>query len=317
MKKVLVIGASGSLGQGVIKELGSSYNITGTYATREFLMDNVNSVKLDITNVEDFSSLEKDFDVVFLLAGAMPAMMKGYKPQTYIDVNITGILNVLEFCRLNDIPKLIYLQTVADVSSCFFTGIPIKNDQPRAFKFTGDHAIYTITKNTACDLIEHYHQEYGLQTIIFRIPTIYCNDNNFEYHVNGKIKRKDYVTMIESIIMDKRIEIWGNPKNSKDMHYIKDFARLIGKAIDSNNAQGFFNAGTGNPISLEELVNCMIEVFSPDEKVDKVYLPNMNSQRNFTFDMETTKETFSFNHEYGIKEMLVDIKKVFDDRVDL
>ena len=309
MKNVLVIGASGSLGKGVIEYLKSSYNTTGTYTTRPFAVENIISKKLDIRNTDNFDKLDNNYDAVFLVAGAMPAMMEGYTPQKYIDVNITGTLNVLEFCRKNKIPKLIYVQTFSDVSGSFYTGVPIKDDSKRTLTLTGDHAIYAVSKVAACDFIEHYHQEYGLQTIIFRIPTVYCNDDNVDYYVDGELKKKAYIKMINSIINDSRIEIWGNPKNSKDMPYIKDFAVLISKAIDNDTAQGMFNAGTGRPVSLDELVDTMIDVFSPNKLVDKVYLPNKPSQPNFTFDMEKTKKTFNFENSHSVRDMLVDIKK--------
>ena len=98
MKKVLVIGASGSLGKGIIREIKDDFKITGTYTSRPFSMDNIRTQQLDITNKSEFDDLDNDFDTVFLVAGTMPAMMDGYLPQQYIDVNITGVMNVLEYC---------------------------------------------------------------------------------------------------------------------------------------------------------------------------------------------------------------------------
>jgi nucleoside-diphosphate-sugar epimerase len=309
MKKVLVIGASGSLGKGVVQEIKGDYEITGTYASRTFNIEGIKTQKLDISDKSDFDTLDKDFDTVFLVAGAMPAMMEGYNPQKYIDVNITGVLNVLEYCRTNSIKKLIYIMTFSDVSNSFYTGIPIKDDGPRALTLNGDHAVYSISKVAACDLIEHYHQEYDLQTIIFRIPTVYCNDDNFDYYVDGVLKTKAYVQMIRAIVSNQTIQVWGNPENAKDMPYIKDFSQLIIKAIEHKTAQGMFNAGTGQPAALEKLVNTMIEVFSPEELVEKIYFPEKPSQPNFTFDMEKTKITFDFEPTWDIKAMFEDIKK--------
>jgi len=94
MKKILIIGVSGSLGKGVVKEIKAEYEVTGTYASQPFSMDGIKTQRLDVTVRSDFDSLAKDFDAVFLVAGAMPAMMKGYSPQQYIDVNITGVMIV-------------------------------------------------------------------------------------------------------------------------------------------------------------------------------------------------------------------------------
>lgn len=312
MKKILIIGVSGSLGKGVVKEIKAEYEVTGTYASQPFSMDGIKTQRLDVTVRSDFDSLAKDFDAVFLVAGAMPAMMKGYSPQQYIDVNITGVMNVLEYCRMNAIPKLIYIMTFSDASGSFYTGVPIKDDGARTLTLAGDHAVYSVSKVAACDLIEHYHQEYGLQTIIFRIPTVYCNDENFNYYVDGTLKTKAYIQMIGSIINDKTIQVWGNPRNAKDMPYIKDFARLVSKAVEHETAQGVFNAGTGNPITLEELVTVMVEVFSPEKKIEKIYLSEKPSQPNFTFDMEKTRKTFGYRASWSCQEMFEDIKKTIN-----
>ena len=111
-------------------------------------------------------------------------------------------------------------------------------------------------------------------------------------------------------MIEKKIEIWGNANNAKDMPYIKDFSVLIGKAISHNSAQGIYNAGTGNPVTLNQFVDSIIEVFSDGMPIEKIYLPDCPSQPNFTFDMTRTCEEFDFNVHYNIKDMLNDIKIV-------
>ena len=310
MKKVLVLGASGSLGRGVIEHLKKSYEVTATYSSKNFSEPGVNVTHADIKNPESLENLGGDFDAVLMIAGAMPATMAGYEPQRYIDTNITGTLNVLEYCRKSNIKKIIYIMTFSDVSHKFYNGIPIKSDDSRGLTLTGDHAVYAVSKVAACDLLEHYHQEYGLQTIIFRIPTVYCADDNFNYYVDGELKTKAYVQMLRSIVSDGKVELWGNPDHAKDMPYIKDFARLIELGVEHPNAQGVFNAGTGKPISLKELVDTMIDVFSPDRDVEIISRPDNPSQPNFTFDMSKTQKVFSFNSGWNLKEMLLDIREV-------
>lgn len=308
MKKVLVLGASGSLGRGVIEHLKEGCEVTATYASNEFLEPGVTVRHADITNPESLDDLGNDFDTVVMIAGAMPATMAGYEPQRYIDTNITGTLNVLEYCRKSNIKKIIYIMTFSDVSHKFYNGIPIESDDSRGLTLTGDHAVYAISKVAACDLIEHYHQEYELQTVIFRIPTVYCADDNYNYYVDGELKTKAYVQMLRSIVTDGRVELWGDPNHAKDMPYIKDFARLIELGVEHPTAQGVFNAGTGQPVSLKELVDTMIEVFAKDRSVEIITRPEKPSQPNFTFNMDKTKEVFGFHPEWNVKEMFEDIR---------
>jgi len=314
MKKLLIIGASGSLGQGLVSSLKKDYDITATYYNNKMMRDDVKTIQLDITDIKSFDKLSNTkYDTVILVAGMMPANMEGYNPQSYIDINITGTLNVLEHCRKQNIHKVIYIMTFSDVAGSFYTGIPIRRDEERSLNYKGDHAVYAITKVTACELLEHYHQEFGMQTITFRIPTVYCNDENYFYYVDGEKKLKAYFQMIKSVAIDKKIEIWGNPDHSKDMPYIKDFARLIGKAVENSIAQGIYNAGTEQPVSLEEFVNAIIQVFSnnPDE-VEKIYRPEKPSQPNFTFDMSETNKEFQFNVKYDVISMLEEMKQTID-----
>ncbi len=308
MKKVLVVGASGSLGRGVVKYLKGRHAVTATYSNNEFSEPGVVVRHADITNSKSLEGLGTDFDSVVMIAGAMPATMAGYKPLRYIDTNVTGALNVLEYCRKSNIEKIIYIMTFSDVSHKFYNGIPIENDDSRSLTLTGDHAVYAISKVAACDLIEHYHQEYGLQTIIYRIPTVYCADDNFSYYVDGAEKTKAYVQMIQSIVNDQKVELWGNADHAKDMPYIRDFARLIELGVEHPTAQGVFNAGTESPVTLSYLVNEMIDVFSEGKPIDVVARPDKPSQPNFTFNMSKTRDVFGFKPEWSLRDMLIDIR---------
>jgi UDP-glucose 4-epimerase len=312
MKKLLVIGASGSLGNGFVDSYSSKYEIIGTYNSNRITRNDITSIKLDITNKSDFEKIPENIDTILLFSAAMPAEMKGYDRQRYIDVNITGTLNTLEFCRKRKIKKIIYIMTFSDVADSFYTGEPIKESQPRALNYVGDHAVYSISKVAACELLEHYHQQYGLQTILFRIPTVYCCDDKVDYYVDGELKTKAYIKMIRSVVSNKSLELWGNVNHSKDMPYIKDFSRLINQAIEHKTAQGLYNAGTGNPVTLQDFSAAIIKVFGEGHEINITYLPEKSSQPNFTFDMSKTQTTFNYKCEYGIEDMLYDIKENVD-----
>ncbi|PSU32354.1 NAD-dependent epimerase/dehydratase family protein, partial [Photobacterium phosphoreum] len=283
--KVLIIGASGSLGSGICNEIRNDYDIIGTYLNNSINIKNIKWLNLDITDEHSFELLDNDYDCVILIAGAMPATMKGYDQKKYFEVNVDGTLNVLEFCKKNNIPKFIYIMTFSDRYNKFYNGQPILSDESYSLNYKGDHAVYSISKVAACELIEHYHQEYNLQTIIFRIPTVYCYDDKINYYVDGVLKTKAYIQMIRSVIENKEIELWGDVSCAKDMPYIKDFSNLISLAIKNNKAQGMFNAGTNIPVSLEEFVDNIIEVFSDGNKISKIYKKGCSSQPNFTLSL--------------------------------
>ncbi|MBA7699181.1 hypothetical protein ES703_107869 [subsurface metagenome] len=255
-------------------------------------------------------------DCVVLLAGMMPARMAGYDPYKYININITGTLNTLEYCRENNIAKIIFAQSQRDVVGHWNTGKFIKDDENRKLNLKGDHAVYIISKCTAIDLIEHYHQEYGIQDIIFRLPTIYCYWPDSTMYVNGIKKEMAYLTFIRKAIKGEPIEIWGNPNIAKDIVYIKDLIQMIEKAINSECAQGIYNVGTGVPTTLDEQIKGVIEVFCESDKKSKIiYRPDKPSQNSYLYDISKAKKDLGYDVKYPYIEMLKDMKKEMNNPI--
>ena len=87
--KIIVFGASGDTGTYFIKYLKENEVIAvGTRKTTKFELYKIEYLQLDITQKNEFEKLPQSVDAVVDLAGMMPARMKGYEPQRYIDVNI-------------------------------------------------------------------------------------------------------------------------------------------------------------------------------------------------------------------------------------
>lgn len=314
MKKILIIGATGSTGIYLANYLNENqYKVIATgYSKRNiesYAKKGVEYISIDISKKEDFSQLPIDIDCVVLLAGMMPARMEGYDPFKYININTIGTLNTLEFCRINKIPKIIFAQSHSDVFGHWNTGEYIKDNASRTLNYKGDHAVYIISKCAAVDLIEHYHQECGLQSIIFRLPTIYSYMPANNIYMNGRNTTIAYLTFIKKAIIGEPIEIWGNPKIAKDIVYVKDFIQMIEKGINSKVAQGIYNVGTGIATTLEEQIKGVIEVFSePDNKSKVVYCPEKPSQTSYLYDISKAKNELQYNVQYPYLEMLEDMK---------
>ena len=318
MQAILIIGATGSTGMYLTKHLSrENYLVyaTGVQPRDQdyFDLENVNYLQLDISRKESFEGLPTNFDCVVLLAGAMPARMEGYDPYKYIDVNITGTLNVLEFCRTNKIGKLIFTQSHADVYGHWDTGEQIAADAARSINLKGDHAMYIISKCAAVDMVEHYHLEYGLQTIVLRLPTIYCNWPEASFFVDGKKQDMAYMALINKARAGSDIEIWGDPAKEKDIVYIKDFVRLVKEAIQSKAAQGVYNVGTGLATSLEDQIRGIVAVFSPEASPSKIsYKPEYKSQISYLYDISRTVKDLNYQVQYPYLKMLKDMKEEID-----
>jgi UDP-glucose 4-epimerase len=316
MKNVIIFGATGGTGMHLTRYLSErNYRVTGTGVRHRdaghFGMKNVRYLDIDISKKEQFQELPAaNVDCVILLAGMMPSRMEGYDPYKYIDVNITGTLNVLEFCRENQIKKIIFAQSHADVYGHWNTGKRIPADAPRALNLRGDHAMYIISKCTAVDMLEHYHQEYGIQHIVLRLPTIYSYMPAATLYVDGVIQDMAFMYIIKKALKGEQIEIWGDPEQPKDVVYIKDFLRIVECAIESPTASGIFNVGTGIGTTLEQQIRGIVEVFSSDgQKSEIIYRPEKRSQASYLYDISKTEQELGFTVQYPYMDMLRDMKR--------
>lgn len=238
MKKIIIFGATGNVGSYVHKYacdyFKDRYEViaSGHRQTDFFEKQGQKYVSVDISRAEEFDKLpQEDVYAVIDLAAQIPSYMKGYQPEKYVQSNIMGAYNVLEYCRKVHADRILFSTTVFDISLSATNGAVLKPDMPYNFSYKGDHAVYVITKNTAIEFMKHYYAEYGLKYFVFRFPTIYNYSPYHYYHPNGVKTLRPVYRMIDQAMKGEPIELWGDPSYSKDMcqhrgHFKIDRSRL-------------------------------------------------------------------------------------------
>ena len=316
LKKIIVFGASGDTGKYFVEYLCNhasreEFEITacGTRETDFFERYSVKYIRIDITDSEQFEKLPKDPYAVVDLAGLMPARMKGYDPRKYIDVNIIGTLNILEYCRINKADRILFAQSFGDIKDHAEESIVLHPDLNRKFSFCSDHTVYVMCKNFSVDLIEHYHQMYGLKRFIFRLPTIYLWSSNDEYYVDGVVRKIGYRLIIDKAIKGEPIDIWGDKSRKKDMVYVKDFCQMLYKAVKADLDCGYYNVGTGIGTSLEDQIKGIVKVFSPENRKSEIReRPDMPNAPQYIMDITSAVNDLGYKPEYDYMSMLYDMK---------
>lgn len=318
MKKIIVFGATGNVGSYVFKYATEFFKDTdfqvvasGRRKTDFFTKHGFEYYSVDLSQAESFSQLpQKDVFAVVYLAATIPSYMKDYAPDQYIKSNILGAFNVLEYCRRCKADRILFSTTVFDVSLSVVPNLPLKPDTPLNFSYTGDHAIYVISKNAAIEMMKHYQQEYGLKKFIFRFPTIYSYSPYHYYYPNGIKTLRPVYRMIDQAIKGEDIELWGDPNYSKDMVHVNDCAQMICRAIISNRNEGFYNVGTGIPVSLQEQIETIIKVFSPKNNPSKIiYRPEKKAGGGFLMDVSNAKTELGYEPQYDCLRLFEDYKK--------
>lgn len=312
MKKVIIFGATGNVGSYVLKYAREYFNpdeyeviASGRRETDFFTKHGVPYYSVDISRPEDFAKLpQEDVYAVIYLAAQIPSYMKGYEPEKYVRSNIMGAFNVLEYCRKVHADRILFSTTVFDISLYAQEGLVLKPDMPYNFSYKGDHAVYVITKNTAIEFMKHYYEEYGLKYFVFRFPTIYNYSPYHYYHPNGVKTLRPVYRMIDQAMKGEPLELWGDPNYAKDMVYVYDCAQMICKAVEADLDHGFYNVGTGKPVTLQEQIETIIDVFSPaDKRSEIIYRPEKPVGGGFLMDVENAKRELGYEPQYDCRRL--------------
>lgn len=319
MTKVMVFGATGTVGAYTcmyLVERGYKVIAVGHRKSDNgfFAEHGMSYYSVDISTLSDFDILPTDVDSIVHLAGLLPARMKGYFPQRYIDVNMTGSLNILLFAERIGVKSLVYSQSIADVAYLCGNKTPIPSDAAPKFPINNDHTIYSITKTAAVNLIKHYAAKCGFQYYILRLPNIYLYHPNPKYYVDGELRWQSYRLMIHLAQRGEPLSVWGNPDKVRDIVYVKDCCQIIERCIASGAESGTYNVGTGIGTTMREQVEGIVKVFSPKDKPSPIsYDPSRPDAVEYIFDISKTCKNLGYIPKYNYIDYLEDFKKELEE----
>jgi UDP-glucuronate 4-epimerase len=229
METYLVSGAAGFIASYVIDSLLSQGhcvvgvdNMNDAYDVRikEYrlhrLMPQANFIfhRADITERPFFAASSplrgQKFSAVIHLAARAGVRQSVENPWAYVDTNITGTLNLLEFCREQNIPKFI----LASTSSVYGRDAPLPT--PETYNSNLPLQAYAATKKSAEVLCHVYHFLYGLDVTVFRYFTVY-----------GPAPRPDMVMfrLAQWISEGRKVRVNGDGEQSRGFTYAEDIAR--------------------------------------------------------------------------------------------
>lgn len=313
-KVVVVFGATGNLGAYsavYLKEQGYDVVAVGRRASDNgfFATMGIPYYSVDIKCRDSFKCLPKsDVFAVVHFASTLPSRYE-FDPQDMFESITIGTLHVLEWMLTVNCKKIIFPQTPSDMANYHNKPGLIPSDAHRHFPLTGDHAVYTIAKNAAVDLMEHYRAEFGIKFFALRFFTIYQYHPNPYHYADFKRRMMPYRMLMDRASKSLPIEIWGDCKKAKEMVYIKDFVRLVQCCVESEKDGGCYNVGNGWQVTLEEQILGIIEVFSPaDNKSKVIYCPEKPDPLQNAFDVTKTFEELNYRPKYSYLDQLRDFK---------
>jgi len=160
--RILITGSSGQLGAEIARQLSCQHDIIG--------IDQVEGVwthhRVNIVDREAVRSLMKGIDAVIHIASRHAPHLATVSKQAFIDVNITGTLNLLEAAIDEGVRRFVYTSTTSLYGLAL---IPHEQAVWVTEELTPQpRDMYDITKRAAEELCQHFAREYGLATICLR-----------------------------------------------------------------------------------------------------------------------------------------------------
>jgi nucleoside-diphosphate-sugar epimerase len=150
------------------------------------------------------------FDAIINLAARAGVRHSVEIPWAYVDTNMHGTLNLLEFCRHNQVPKFV----LASTSSLYGANPPL----PTPETAESDHPLqpYAASKKGAEALAYSYHHLFGVDVTVFRYFTVY-----------GPAGRPDMVMFrfCQWIAEGRPVRITGDGSQSRGFTFLDDIAR--------------------------------------------------------------------------------------------
>ncbi|RYC51422.1 NAD-dependent epimerase [Flagellimonas olearia] len=203
-------------------------------------------------NLEDREALPKlfiseKFDVVCNLAAQAGVRYSIENPETYVDSNITGFLNILECCRNHKVSKLVYASSssVYGLSKKIPFSVTDCVDQPIS--------LYAATKKSNELMAHTYSHLFQIPTIGLRFFTVY-----------GPWGRPDMAMFLftDAIIHNKPLKIFNHGIMERDFTYIDDIVKGVVKIIekpvtdkiDPQNLYKIYNIGNNKSVKLLDFI---------------------------------------------------------------
>ncbi len=303
MKKVLVTGADGFIGSHLTESLLEKgydvkafvyYNSFNNWGWLDTLpkekLDQIEIFAGDIRDPNGVREAMKGVDEVFHLAALIAIPFSYHSPDSYVDTNIKGTLNVLQAARELDTNRILITSTSEVYGTAQY--VPIDEKHP----FQGQSP-YSATKIGADRLAESFYRSFNLPVSIVR---------PFNTFGPRQSARAVIPTIISQLLAGKdKIEL-GALTPTRDFNYVKDTAAGFIAIAESDKTIGEeINIATQREISIGDLAKEIIAQINPDAEIvcdEKRLRPEKSEVNRLLGDNTKIKTLTDWKQQYTFEE---------------
>ncbi|MEH1825346.1 MAG: NAD-dependent 4,6-dehydratase LegB [Nostoc sp.] len=319
--KILVTGADGFIGSHLTEEL-----VRKGYQVRAFVLYNSfnswgwldhspqdikDSIEVFAGDIRDPHGVKKALegcDIVMHLAALIAIPYSYHSPDTYIDTNIKGTLNVVQAAKELGLQKIIHTSTSEVYGTARF--VPITEEHPLQGK-----SPYSASKIGADQIAMSFYYSFNTPVIIIR---------PFNTYGPRQSARAIIPSIISQIASGKHKIKLGALHPTRDFNYVQDTIRGFIAAAQSDANGEIINIGSNYEISIQETVNLIAEAMNAEINIEieqQRLRPEKSEVDRLWADNTKAKQLLGwkplYNGKEGFKQGLAETIKWFNNRENL
>lgn len=302
-KKILVTGADGFIGSHLTEELVRQGNRVrafvqyNSFNSRGWLDHSPPEIEKelevfagDIRDPHGVKEAMKGCDVVFHLAALIAIPYSYHSPDTYIDTNVKGSLNIVQAARELGVAKVVHTSTSEVYGTARF--VPITEEHPLQ-----GQSPYSASKIGADQIAMSFFNSFGTPVAIIR---------PFNTYGPRQSARAVIPTIITQIANGRRRLKLGSLHPTRDFNYVADSVKgFIAVAKSDKSVGEVINIGSNFEISVGDTVNLLAECMgvSVEIETDEVRLrPEKSEVERLWADNSKARRLLGWEPQYGGKE---------------
>lgn len=307
MSKVLLTGADGFIGSHLLEKLleechnvkafvyYNSFNSWGWLDTfPKYLLNEIEIFQGDIRDPNGVREAMKGIDEVYHLASLIAIPFSYHSPDSYVDTNIKGTLNVLQAARDFNTGRVLITSTSEVYGTAKY--VPIDENHP----YQGQSP-YSATKIGADRLAESFYRSFNMPITIVR---------PFNTYGPRQSARAVIPTIISQLLAGKEEIELGSLIPTRDFNYVKDTANGFIEIAKSNKTIGEeVNIATQQEISIGELAKELIRQINPNARIicdEERLRPEKSEVNRLLGSNEKIKRLTDWNPKYTLEQGLTE-----------
>ena len=299
-KKILVTGSDGFIGSHLIEHLLNEgydvrafvyYNSFNSWGWLDTLPEKIkNSLDVFAGDIRDPHGVKKAMtgcDAVMHLAALIGIPYSYHSPDTYIDTNIKGTLNVLQAARELSVKRVLHTSTSEVYGTARF--IPITEEHPLR-----GQSPYSASKIGADQLAMSFYSSFETPVTIVR---------PFNTYGPRQSARAVIPTIITQVANGSKIIKLGSVHPTRDFSFVKDTVRAFSACLESNKTVGeTINFGSNFEISIGDTVKLIADLMKTDIKIETEIVrkrPEKSEVERLWADIAKAKALTCWTPSYG------------------